>query len=184
MPYKELQSAVASFNLHRLDCRSGGLPDSRHCTEFFPSGIMSTMKLSFVFFFFLEALYKGLNAIMFRTLIPGMYLFLIKFATFHFGGVCVCVCIKPTEALMEIPAWYLYAVLYDWSIGSYVPEGVTNFTDNTVFKQVSRFSSQFCMFFGMLNGSTSIKVFFIDFVWRKPSPHLENTEWKGKYGGA
>lgn len=32
---RELQSAVASFELHRLDCRLGGLPDTGHCSEGF-----------------------------------------------------------------------------------------------------------------------------------------------------
>ena len=58
----------------------------------------------------------------------GTYWFVIKFITFCCGVVYIY---NQVRALMETPAWYLYAVLYDLNIDNYIPDGIANFTNNT-----------------------------------------------------
>jgi len=79
---------------------------------------------------------------------------------------------------------------YGLSIESYVPEGVSYFTEYMIFKQASSLSLE--SFICFLNAhsvimlSISLNVFliislsiFIYNVLRKPSPKPENTEWQG-----
>ena len=91
---------------------------------------------------------------------------------------------------METPAWYLYAVLYDLNIDNYIPD--CNFTNNKMFKLVSRLFSQLftcfwnaklmiipvCMLSISLNVFSSIYV-----MWKKSSPEPENVDWQGIWRG-
>lgn len=186
------QSAVSSFDLHRLDCKPGGLPDSGNTRVvwlflfsllclwifFFFFGSMPTMML----FFILERLFKGLNVIMFRILILTTYQFLIKSSTLCFGVIYIS---NQLGALMETLIWYLYAVWYGLSINSYIAEGVANFINNKMFKQASRFSTQFLIcFWNALSMTFMLTVLsvclnvllLIYIIWRKLSPNPENTE--------
>jgi len=87
---------------------------------------------------------------------------------------------------METPACYLYAMLHDLNIEKYIPDGIANFTNNTMFKPVSRLSSQFFTYFWNVNIvimvvcrlSISLNVFlFIYVMWKKSSPKPENIDW-------
>ena len=91
---------------------------------------------------------------------------------------------------METPIWCLHTMWYGLSIESYVPEGVSYFTEYMIFKQASSLSLE--SFICFLNAhsvimlSISLNVFliislsiFIYNVLRKPSPKPENTEWQG-----
>lgn len=123
-------------------------------------------------YFILRALYKGLNTIMFL----GTYWFLIKFIMFSFRAAYMY---KQLKALMEIPAWYLYT-----------PEGVANLTDNTMFRLLSRFSSQFLMHVWNADSGTMLSITLNVFLtmiicsrWRKLFPKPENAEWQGIWRG-
>jgi len=123
-------------------------------------------------FFILRALYKGLKTIMFL----GTYWFLIRFIIFSFR---VAYRYNQLRALIEIPAWYLY-----------LPEGVANFTNNTMFRPVSRFSSQFLMCVCKASAGTmlsiSLNVFLLIIICimrRKLFPKPKNAEWKGIWRG-
>lgn len=93
-------------------------------------------------FLILGALYKGLKAILFFE----TYWFL-KFIMFCLGDVY-----NQLTALMETPAWYLYVMLYDLNIDSYIPKGVANFKNNVMFRPVSRFSVPYAFLECWING--------------------------------
>ena len=110
------------------------------------------------------------------------------------------------RALMEILAWYLYAMWYDLDFdtyipngiptNNYIPDGIANFTDNTMFRPVSGLSSPFvtrfsnaelmlifvgilvCMLSISLNILLSIRV-----MWKETPPNPENADWQGIWRG-
>lgn len=79
-------------------------------------------------------------------------------------------------------------MLYDLNIDNYIPDLVANFTNNTMFKLVSRLSSQFLTHFWNAELvsvlSISLNVFLsIYLMWKKSSPKPENAEWQGIWRG-
>ena len=42
------------------------------------------------------------------------------------------------RALTETPAWYLYAMWYGLNFDIYIPDGMANFTNSTMFRPDSR----------------------------------------------
>lgn len=96
------------------------------------------------------------------------------------------------RARMETLVWYLCAMLYDLNIDNYIPDGIADFTNNTMFKPASWLSSQFFTHF--LNHklvvilvlilvcmlSISLNVFLsICVMWKKPPPKTETVDWQG-----
>ena len=112
-----------------------------------------------------------------------------------------------TRALMETPAWYVYAMCYDLNFdnyiqdgiatftNNYIPNGITNFTNNMMFRPVSRLSSRFIrcflntelmlMFVGVaLFISISLNVFlYRRGKWKESPPKPENADWQGIWRG-
>jgi len=86
--------------------------------------------------FIVGAMYKGLKAIM----ILGNYWPTVNIMISCCGIVFIY---NQIRALMETPAWYFYAVWNNLNFDTYIPDGIVNFTNTTVFKPVSRLSSQF-----------------------------------------
>ena len=80
--------------------------------------------------------YKGLKSI----IILGNYWPMINVTISCCGIVFIY---NQIRALMEPPAWYFYAVWNNLNFDTYIPDGIVNFTNTTVFKPVSRLSSQF-----------------------------------------
>ena len=86
--------------------------------------------------FIVGALYKGLKAIMFFA----SYWPIINIMSSCCGIVFIY---NQIRALMETPVRYLYAMWYNLNFDTSIPDGIANFTYNTMFKLVSRLSSQF-----------------------------------------
>ncbi|XP_040511138.1 uncharacterized protein LOC121108185 [Gallus gallus] len=151
--------------------------------------------------FTVGALYKGIKTIM----IIGTYWPIINVMISCCGIVFIY---NQIRALMEKPAWYLYATWYNLNFDTYIPDGIANFTSNYIpdgianftntmmFKPVSRLSSQFvtrfsnaelvvmlvvilvCMLSIFLNVLLSIRV-----MWMTSPPKSENADWQGTWRG-
>ena len=109
--------------------------------------------------------YKGLKSI----IILGNYWPMINVTISCCGIVFIY---NQIRALMEAPAWCLYAMLYNLNFET--------------FKPVSRLSSQFVERFSNTESvlilvcmlSISLNVFlFIRAKWKKPPPRPENDDW-------
>jgi len=129
--------------------------------------------------------YKGLKSI----IILGNYWPMINVTISCCGIVFIY---NQIRALMETPAWYLYATWSNLNFDTYIPDGIANFTNSMMFKPVSRFSFQFVACFSnaelvlilacML--SISLNVFLsIRAMWKKSPPKLENADWQGIWRG-
>ena len=133
-------------------------------------------------FFILGVLYKGLKAMVFF----GTYWFLIKFIIFCCGSVYVYIT-KWGHWWRHLPGTYLQCCMM-WIL----TDGIADFTNNTMFKPVSRLSSQFFMHFWnaelvitfMLMFPVSLNVFLsVHVMWKKSSPKPENVDWQGIWRG-
>ncbi len=121
--------------------------------------------------FIVEALYKGLKAIMYFA----SYWPIINIMISSCGIVFIC---NQIRALMEAPAWCLYAVLYNLNFETFNP--------------VSRLPSQFVECFSNTESvlilvcmlSMSSNVFLsIRAKWKKSPPRSENADWQGIWRG-
>ena len=118
-----------------------------------------------------KALYKGLKAIMFLA----SYRSIINL----FMSCCGVVFIyNQVRALIEAPAWWLYAMWYNLNFETFEP--------------VSRLPSQFVERFSNTESvlifscilSISLNIFlFIRAKWKEPPPRPENDDWQGIWKG-
>ncbi|XP_031448717.1 uncharacterized protein LOC116228742 [Phasianus colchicus] len=148
--------------------------------------------------FIMGALCKGLKAMV----LLATYWPIINVIITCCGIVFIC---NHIRALMEAPVWYLYAMWYDLNFyicipggmanftNNYIPNGITNFTNHTMFRPVSRLSSQFIRRFSntmltfvgvALFISISLNVFQYRHGKRKESPPKpDNADWQGIWRG-
>ena len=143
----------------------------------------------------LGVLGKGLNA----TVLVITYWPIIHLTLVCFGIASVY---NYLRALMETPMFYLFAMWYDLNFDIYIPEGMTNFTNNyipngmanftnnTMFRPVSGFSSRFDKRFSnlelilMLVCMSLILLNVLRRIFNKESPpKLENDDWQGIWRG-